>query len=43
MANSNVRAQDRAAAVSATYTQNPENIEFVYKYIVAKKEDMATM
>lgn len=40
---SKVRSQDRAAAVTATYTQNPENVDFLYNYIVASKENMATM
>lgn len=40
---SKVRSQDRAAAVSSTYTQNPENVDFIYNYIVAAKEKMALM
>lgn len=43
MANSYVRSQDRSAAVSATYSNNPENVDFVFDYIVSNKEAMATM
>lgn len=41
--NSSVRSQDRAAAVSATYSQNPENIDYVFDYIIMKKETMSSM
>lgn len=43
MVNSKVRSQDRAAAISATYTQNPENVDILYNYIVDSKENMAEM
>lgn len=41
--NSSVRSQDRAAAVTATYSQNPENIDYVFDYIIMKKETMTSM
>lgn len=43
MENSLVRSQDRAAAVAATYSQNPENVDFVFDYVVMKKETMTSM
>lgn len=41
--NSSVRSQDRAAAVTATYSQNPENIDYVFNYVIMKKETMSSM
>lgn len=41
--NSLVRSQDRSTAVAATYSQNPENINYVFDYIILKKETMSSM
>lgn len=37
---SKVRGQDRAATILSLYTQNPENVDYFYNYIINNKEEM---